>query len=69
LLAKAIKQVELEIGMLQSRAPCSTVGAVLRMRTMGIWLSQRLNETCVHVAASRSTLPVQSGVLFWRSAK
>lgn len=36
LLAKAIKKVELEIGMVQSGALCGTVGAVLRMRNMGI---------------------------------
>jgi hypothetical protein len=36
LLAKAIKKVEWEIGMVRSGALCGTVGAVLRMRTMGI---------------------------------
>jgi hypothetical protein len=36
LLAKAVKQIELEIGMVQSGELCGTVGVVLKMRTMGI---------------------------------
>ena len=36
LFAKVVKQVELEIGMVQSGSLCGTICAVLRMRSMGI---------------------------------